>query len=47
MPDQSERPAGFAEMKRLFPVADKWDHSMIGGSKLRLIVIVQYRTKRS
>ena len=43
---KSSDPSSFAEMKTLFPATDKVGHQHvfdIGGNKLRLIAIVQYR----
>lgn len=42
-------PRDFPELKRRFPATDKVGHQYvfdIGGNKLRLIAIVQYRAQR-
>ncbi len=46
---KASAPKDFAEMKRLFPATDKLgtQHVFdIGGNKLRLIAIVQYRAQK-
>ncbi|PMR70290.1 type II toxin-antitoxin system HigB family toxin [Halomonas heilongjiangensis] len=46
---KASEPAGFAEMKALFPATDKVGRQHvfdIGGNKIRLIAVVHYRYKK-